>query len=127
MAARVRFMAAIEDLGERRGAQPAQTQAGDGDAQLGGRKVGVEMVDDVFGHAGPAVALGGQLGDAGVAHLHDGELGHHEEGVDDDEEDDADDFERRGIHRCLPGSRRRHGKGSEGTSDVFILLTTSIA
>ncbi len=43
--------------------------------------------------------IGGQLRHSGVAHLDDGELGHHEEGVDDDEEYDADDLDRGRAHR----------------------------
>ena len=70
------FMADAEQVGEGHGAQPAEAQAGDGDAELRGREIGVEVVDDVVGHPGAAAAVGGQLGHARVAHLDDGELGH---------------------------------------------------
>ena len=51
-------IADAEDPREGRGSQPAQAQAGDGDAELRGREIGVEMVDDVVGDAGPAAAHG---------------------------------------------------------------------
>ena len=83
-----------EHVGEGLGSQPAQAHAGDRDPELGGREIGVEMVDDVVGHGRPPAAHGGQFGHAGVAHLDDGELGHHEEGVHEDQEYDADDLDR---------------------------------
>ena len=75
--------------GQGRLAHPAQSQAGHGDAELGGREVGVEVLDDVLGHVGAASAFGGQLRDARAAHLDDGELGRHEERVEQHEHEDA--------------------------------------
>jgi hypothetical protein len=52
--------------------------------ELGGGQIGVEMIDDVVGHVSTSAAQRGQLGYPGAAHLDDGELGYHEESIDQD-------------------------------------------
>ena len=80
-----------------------------------------------LGDPRPALALRRQLGDAGLAHFHDGEFRDHEERVDDDQQDDADDFERRGIHRESTRGSACRVCGLGKLWEVSILLSTSIA
>jgi hypothetical protein len=56
------------------------------------------VTHDVVGHGGPPAAQGRQLGHPGVADLHDGELGHHEEGVHQHQEEDPDDLDSGCVH-----------------------------
>ena len=86
-------------------------------------------LDDVVGHPGAPAALGGQLRDAGVAHLDDGELGDDEEGVHDDEDEDADDLEGGGTHRRLTRGCRAGAECEDfgNLQSVFISLHSSIA
>ncbi len=128
IAARVGFEGDVEQVGEGHGAQPAESQAGGGDAELGGREVRRQVTDDVVGHPGAAAALGGQLRYARFAHLDDGELGHDEERVHHEEEEDADDLEAGGAHRRLTRGPGADGmRGLRESAGVFISLHSSIA
>ena len=68
-------------------ADPAQGQARQRDAELGGREVGVEVLDHVLREPRAAVALAELDLDLGRPHLDQRELGGHEEAVHEHEED----------------------------------------
>jgi len=70
-----------DDPGEGRLADPAQRQAGQGDAELGGGEIGVEVAEHVPRQAGPPVALRDVGLDLRRPHLDQGELGGDEEAV----------------------------------------------
>ncbi|MNQ74369.1 hypothetical protein D3C85_891240 [compost metagenome] len=81
------FQQGLQQVGEGRLADPAEAQGGQGDAQLAGREVGVQLV--VYGAQdapAPAVLVGYGF-DAGGAQLDHGELGGHEEAVEQHEEE----------------------------------------
>ncbi|MNN01026.1 hypothetical protein D3C81_1136330 [compost metagenome] len=76
----------FEQLGEGRLADPAEAEGGQGDAELAGGKIGVELVVHLAQDgAAPAVLFGDGL-HAGRAQLDHGELGGNEEAVEQDEE-----------------------------------------
>ena len=102
-------MRVLKQMGEGHRAQPAQSQAGGGDAQLRSRQIRRQVGDDVVCHPGSPAAVGRKFRDAGVAHLDDGELGDDEERVDDDEYEDADYLKGGAAHR-----RMTRGSGSGG-------------
>ena len=84
-----------DQMRERRLADPAERQRGDGDAELGRGEIGVEMVDralsSVWAFAPP---VGDELGDAAAAHRHQREFGGDEEAVgghEDEHRPDADE------------------------------------
>ena len=66
-------------------AEAAKGNAGEGDAELGGGKVTVQMVDLMTGESGAATAFAGGGLELGAAHFDDGKLGGHKEGVEQDE------------------------------------------
>jgi len=81
----------FEQVGERWFTDPAQAQRGEGDAQLAGRKVGVELVVYLAQDAAaPAMQFGNGL-DAGGAQLDHGELGGNEETVEQHQQEGKDD------------------------------------
>ena len=77
-----------EELGDGGLAGQAEADAAQGDAELAGREVGVDVVDGVAQGPGAADPVGLQLGDLGRADPGDGELGRHEEEVAGDQDDD---------------------------------------
>ncbi|MCY1351417.1 hypothetical protein D9M69_376820 [compost metagenome] len=76
----------LQQVGEGRLADPAEAQGGQGDAQLAGRQVGVQLVVHGAQDAAPPAVLVGDGFDAGGAQLDHGELGGHEEAVEQHEE-----------------------------------------
>ena len=80
-----------QEVGQGRLAHPAETQAGHRDAELGGRQVGIEVIDQVLGYFRVPSAFAGEFGDAGAPHLDDGELGRYEEAVQKHEHEHGDD------------------------------------
>ncbi len=76
----------LEEVRERRLADPAQRQARQRDAELGGRQVGVEVRDHVLRDLGAAVALAPDL-DLRRPHLDQRELGGDEEAVQEHEQE----------------------------------------
>ncbi|MCY1532296.1 hypothetical protein D9M68_675610 [compost metagenome] len=81
------FQQGLQQVGEGRLADPAQAQGGQGDAQLAGRQVGVQLVVHGAQDAAPPAVLVGDGLDAGGAQLDHGELGGHEEAVEQHEEE----------------------------------------
>ena len=82
-----------DDVGDGGFADPAEGEAGDGDAELDG---GEELVDGVLeleGGAGAGAAEGDELLDAGLADADEGELGGDEEAAGQDEEGHHDHAE----------------------------------
>ncbi|MCY1449474.1 hypothetical protein D9M71_662120 [compost metagenome] len=81
----------FEQVGEGRLTDPAQAQRGQRDAQLAGRKVGVELVVHLAQDAAaPAMQLGDGV-DARRAQLDHGELGGNEEAVEQHQYQGKDD------------------------------------
>jgi hypothetical protein len=109
-------MKAGEDFGEcgtddaldERFTQEAEGERGDGDAELAGGEVGVQAGDDPFGCLRAAgFILGGGFHLAGPD-LDDGELGRHEKGVEQQEQDDTAE-----VEENLPAGRKFGGGGGE--------------
>jgi hypothetical protein len=80
----------LQEVRNGRLAQPAQPQAGNGNAQLGGGDEAIGVVQGALGGGGARLALAGQLLDAGAAHTHQCKLGRHEEAVGQHQDDHAD-------------------------------------
>ncbi|MNY42248.1 hypothetical protein D3C86_1771180 [compost metagenome] len=96
-------------MGEGRLADPAQAQRGQGDAQLAGRQVGVQLVVHGAQDVPAPAVLGGQGLDLGGAQPDDGELGGDEEAVEQHQQQgeqdeaeigeiDGDGITRGGVH-----------------------------
>ena len=83
----------LEQPGEIRLAHPAERQAGQGDAELRGREVGVEMAEDMPRQRGPPVVLLDQRIELAAAHLHQRKLRRDEKAVQEDEQQDAEQME----------------------------------
>lgn len=100
----------FQEFGEGRLADPAQAQGGQGDAQLAGGQVGVQLVVNLAQDgAAPAVLLGDGF-HAGGAELDHGELGGDEEAIEQDEEKREEDQAGIGEIGGDAGTRRRvHG------------------
>lgn len=71
-------------------AEAAQGDAGEGDAELGGREVTVEVLDLVTGADGAGFAFGDSGFELGAADFDDGEFSGDEESVEEDEEKNGD-------------------------------------
>ena len=71
----------LDQAGDRRLADPAQRQAGQGDAQLRGGDRVVQMFDRAQDRGSAGAAVVDHLVNAGAAHRHQGKLGRHEECV----------------------------------------------
>ena len=80
--------AALDQARERRLADPAEAQGGEGDAELGGRDVAVERLYGTTGQPSFAVPGLGQLVEAGLPRADQRELRRHEEGVGQHQHDD---------------------------------------
>ena len=79
----------LDHVGEEGLAEPTQSEAGQGDAQLGGRDVGLEMGGDVFGELGAGVTLLDQGVELAGPDLDDGQLRGDEEPVEQDQREDG--------------------------------------
>lgn len=95
-------------------ADPAEGEAGEGDAELGGAEIGVEVGDDVAKEFGPAIAAGNEGLKLGVADFDEGEFGGDEEAVHQHQGDDGDDLEEEqdeggGVHATGSLHRTWHG------------------
>ena len=82
-----------DDLGDGGLADPAEGEAGDGDAELDGGKELVDGVLELEGGAGAGTAEGDELLDARLADADEGELGGHEEAGGQNEEGHHDHAE----------------------------------
>ena len=96
-------------LGER-----AEADAGDGDAELAGGQVGVDLLHGAARRLGAGLSLPLELDDLAEAHTGDGELGRDEEGVEGDEPEGREDAQRL-THRRWPAS----GSGSSSTRGMI--------
>ena len=105
----------LEEVGESRLADPAETQAGQGDADLAGRQVDVEPPGDLLRPGGRPVPLPREFLEPRVADLHDGEFGGDEEGVQGHQEE-CQQQGGGGIHRadCGAGGGGTQGGGPAG-------------
>ncbi len=90
-----------DDLGDGGFADPAEGEAGEGDAELDGGEEVVDGVLELEGGAGAGTAEGDELLDAGLADADEGELGGDEEAVGQDEEGHHDNAEEHPFeHEC---------------------------
>ena len=80
-----------EQDGEKRFGEPAQAEAGHGDAKLGGAEIGGEILQDVPGQTGAAVAFHDEDIQLGVAQFDEGKFGRDEKAVDEHQHPDAHD------------------------------------
>ena len=80
--------AALDQPGERRLADPAEAQRGEGDAELGGGDVAVERLYRAAGQPSFAIPGPGHLVQPGAPSADQCELGRHEEGVREHQDDD---------------------------------------
>jgi hypothetical protein len=80
----------LEQLGDRGLTEEADAQRRERDAELAGRQVAAHVVHDLRREGGAALALFGLLLQVGRPRAHEGELGRHEEPVEQDEHDDGD-------------------------------------
>ena len=87
---------------ENRLADPSQAKAGKRDAELRGAQEGVEPQQDEVGDQRPPVAAAHERAQLGVAHLHERELGRHEEPVQDYESGYGQETQRNGK-QGIPG------------------------
>ena len=92
----------LEQVLERRLGQGAEADAGDGDPELAGGEIGVDLLHGMPRRLGARLALLLELDHLAEPHPGDRELGRHEEGVQTDEEEGADDAHR-GIHASPAG------------------------
>ncbi len=79
----------FDQMGDRRLADPAQRQRRDGDAELGGREVGVEIVERMLQRLGVHPLGGNQLHHPAAADGDEREFGGDEEAVGDDEDENG--------------------------------------
>jgi hypothetical protein len=94
----VPFEQRVQQVGHGGLADPAQAQGGQGDAQLGGGDVGVQVVDEAQQAHGLAAAFGGQGGDARAPDAHEGELRGHEKAVGQNQDEDQEQVCERAEH-----------------------------
>ena len=90
----------LDHVGDEGLAQPAETEARQRDAKLGGRDVGLQMRGDVLGQFGAGIALLDQGIELAAADFDHRELGGNEETVEQDEGQDTQeskDDDLRGI------------------------------
>ncbi len=71
----------LDEMGERRLPKPAKRQGRDGDAQLRGREIGVEVGDGSLKGCCVGPARGDQLRNAASTHRHQGKFGSDEKAV----------------------------------------------
>ena len=96
----------VEQAGERGLADPAEREAGEGDPELAGGDVAVEVADAVVDVARAGRPLGEELLDARAPHGDERELGRDEEAVEQDEEEDGEQAAANFEHSALPGHRK---------------------
>jgi hypothetical protein len=87
-------------VGEGRLANPAERDAGDGDAKLGRGDVGVEVIEAAQDRGGPPVSFRGQMLDAGAPDGNEGKFRGDEEPVGENEGDDGEQ-RKRGTNRNI--------------------------
>ena len=105
----------LDDPDERRFADPAQGQARQGDAELGGREVGVQVLDHVPGDPPAPQARRGVGVELGRPHLDQGELGGDEEAVEEDQAEGEDQAE----HGDRAPAPRRAGAAARTNSGIM--------
>ena len=102
----------LEQVLEGRLGESAEADAGDRDAELAGGEIRVDVVDGVGDRLGATALALLELGDLARPDARDGELRRHEEAVEGDEGEGADDPQHVGGHRRrlvpgeTPGGRR---------------------
>ncbi len=101
----------LDQAGKGRLADPAEGQRGQRHAELRGRQIAVEPLDDAAGHPGPRRSFRGQLGELGRADLDHGEFGGDEEAVRDDEEERQQDVPGGHTQRRRPAGAPQLGAG----------------
>ena len=82
----------LQNMHEKLFADPAEREAGQRDAELRGRKIGVEMRAHVLDETGPQIPLFHQFVELTGAHFDDGEFARHEETVENDERGNGGKF-----------------------------------
>jgi hypothetical protein len=87
----------LDEGGDGRLADDGERERGQRDAELRGRKIRVEVVEQAEQAAGAAVARGGQRLDARAAHADEGELGRDEISVDEYDDQNQDQLECRHL------------------------------
>jgi hypothetical protein len=102
-------------VGEGRLANPAEGDAGDGDAKLGRGDVGVEVIEAAQDRGGPPVSFRGQMLDAGAPDGNEGKLGGDEEPVGENEGDDREQ-RKQGTNRNILTVAGATGPGTRGDS-----------
>ena len=111
----------IEQSGQRGLADPAEREAGEGDSELAGGDVAVEVADAVVDVARAGRPLGEELLDARAPHGDERELGRDEEAVEQYEEEDGEQAAANFEHSALPGTARRRAyyriEGTERCSE----------
>ncbi len=89
---------AEEYLGDGGFANPAEGEAGEGDAELDGGEELVDGVLELVDGAGAGTSVGDELLDAGLTDADEGELRGHKEAVGQDEEGHGDRTEEHPLH-----------------------------
>jgi hypothetical protein len=84
---------ALDETRQRRLADPAEAEGGQGDTELGGGDVAVERLYRAAREPSFAIPRPGQLVEPGAPRPDQGKLGRHEEGVREDENDDRGETE----------------------------------
>ena len=86
-APRPQMLVTAEDWDGPRAAGVTEDEAREGNAELTSREVAVEVAQDVLHGGCRPASVAGELGDPGLPHLDERELGGHEEPVERDEEE----------------------------------------
>jgi len=95
-----------KDVGEGEFAEPADPEAGQRDADLGGGEIGVEMAQQVKGRARAKNLFRRQTLETRFTHLHERELGGDEKTVERDEDGDSENFPEEGRIQAFAHARR---------------------
>jgi hypothetical protein len=103
----------FDQVGQGRFANPAEGEAGNGDAKLGRRDVGIEVVEPAQDRGGPPVPLRRQVLDARAADGDQGKLGGDKKPVGEDEGNDGGEG-KRGTNRKILTVAGATGPGTTG-------------
>jgi hypothetical protein len=91
----------LDHVRERRFADPAQAERGEGDPELGARNRAIEVREGLLDLEGQPVSLFHELVDPRAAYGNQRELGRYEEAVGEHQRDDREQVQRRGHRRGL--------------------------
>jgi len=95
-----------QERGEDRLTDPAQSEAGDGDADLSRAQIAIEAVEHLPRGFGAALSLGDERLELGLSHLDQGELGQHKKSIEQHQRGDSQDFQDNGKWRIHAGMLR---------------------